>query len=276
MTVGDVITLKCPVSELKFNSSQAAIKLAKKEDEMKIALLKVDLTDPKNLRVELTSYKPGEHQFENIEITDGTQNLFLGGMSLQVASVINPQEPVSEPYGPKGPISLSLSAWVWGSFLILLVLIAVFLVQIFRRKALRQKQLESMRVHDQALAPYSQFHQVLRKLSRENIALTGGGQQQEDPPEAAKKLIIEEFRKAYLFYLARVFLMPTDFMSERKIVKEIKNSLGVRYPNVSADLKKSLSELNRAQKAQSISGKDLRALLNLIKKSAEQINQEKP
>lgn len=130
-----------------------------------LRLLNFELRDPKSADLLLVSYRPGSHQFSEINLTDGTTTVTLPPLTLNVQSVINPNEKV-EPFGPIGPLPLSVP-WVYWIILVSVIGIVALLTALgWKRRQDRKNTLNEVIQRTTHGTPLIQFHRELRILTK--------------------------------------------------------------------------------------------------------------
>jgi hypothetical protein len=277
LTVGSVFELRCPSSAEQWQGispEHAELKLAE-ADKYKLKLLKLDFVSPNEARLTVTSYQPGTHQLVGVQVVDaqaaGGTTVTLAPLNFAVVSVLDPQKPETEPYGPLGPVKLSLPFWYWLIVAGVIFFFAGIVGYRFWRRQRKRKLLAKMQVLESAQTPYFQFHQSIRRLQREiGFATTA------ENPSLAKAM--QELASAYQIYLARTFLIPTLYWTERQIRADLKKNYRSLYEEHRADFKKSLAELSRARAAlkttpASLANKDIEQILKLLRDHVDRVEQ---
>lgn len=237
-------------------------------DKFKIKLLNFKFISKTQIDLLVTSYQPGQHQLKMLQLVDAEHSLVLGDLDFTVSSVINPQEPPAEPYGPAGPFSLSLPIWYLLSLsgvILTLVLIAALK---WRLRSQKRKLLTEMRLHEYVQDPLYQFYQMARKVQRTYGFFSG---QELIASEVA--LFVQQINEAFKIYLARQLQIPTLKWSERKTLADIKRNHRDFYQLFKKDLKQNLAELSRAQNnIAKLSAKDCQQLLDLLRRQVDSMD----
>lgn len=245
LTVGREFILAC---EGDFPKDLVQEKLSfslKPEQKYQIHLLGFEFRSKTKADIKVTSYQAGGVQFQDLQLTDGTQMLSLGPVQYSVQTVIPKPEPgkeqvKQEPYGPIGPASLSVPLLYWAilagfiSFIILLFASKIY------RIIQRRNMLGRLKEHDSALSPLAQFHQSLRRLQRTNTVFFGG--------KAEKAHIQECLHETYQMlklYLTRRYQVPAIEWSPRLVLKDIKKHHPKVYAECATDLEKLFKEYSR-------------------------------
>lgn len=245
LTVGREFFLACEGDFPKDLVQEKLSFVLKPEQKYQIHLLSFEFRSQTKADLKVTSYKTGNIQFQDLQITDGNQTLSLGPVQYGVQTVLSQSEPgrqqaKQEPYGPIGPASLPVPMLYWAilSGLIGLV-VALFAGKIYRIIQ-RRNMLERLKEHDSALSPLAQFHQNLRRIQRTNTVFFGGKAEKAD----IKQCLDETYRMLNL-YLTRRFQVPAMEWSHRLVLKDIKKYHSKIYMEHSSELEKLFKELDR-------------------------------
>jgi hypothetical protein len=265
LTVGQIFLLNCegPWPEMKSDAIELRLD---KENAYKLKLLKFDFLSKTQAQLTVTSYKAGQHQLKAVQVVDAENSAVLGDLNFAVNSVINPQQPPKEPYGPFGPLVLHLPIWYPLSLVLLFAAMASIFFYRWRRRRQKMKLLDRMRLNEYAMDPFFQFYQTARKLQRgygffSGIPLQTG--------EAAK--FVFELEQAYKIYLARRFQIPTLYWSERRILRDLKRNHRAFFQVFRLEVRRSLAEISRAVKAGgTMNEKDCQQLFDLLRKQVDQ------
>ncbi len=268
LTVGSLFYLNCDGEWPALNKESSEIRLDQ-ADQYKLKLLNIEWPSKTSAKLTVTSYQPGQHHLKAVQVVDHETSVVLGDLDFTVNSVINPQEPPKEPYGPVGPLSLSLSILYPLAIVLFIGALAGFFFNRWRLRQQKKKLLADMRLNENVQKPYFQFYQTLRKLQR-NFSYTSGAV----PTSEEIKEFVESLGKAYKFYLARVFEIPTFAWNERKILSDLKRNHPQFYSESRLEVRKALAEIARAQKSLGqMTGADCQQLLELLRKNVDQIEQ---
>jgi hypothetical protein len=244
-------------------------------DKYKIVLLKLDFANKDQIHLVVTSYKPGSHNLNGVQLLShdaaGDHAVTLSPIPFSVASVIDPKNPPKEPYGALGPMRLSLPFWYW---LVVAGVLAVFALIVAARlwqRSKKRKLLAKMRIFETAQTPFFQFHQQVRKALRDIGFVQGDADNGEIFSSAVKNL-----NEAYRVYLGRTFLVPALDWNEKQILSDLKKHHRSAYEDERAGFKKSLAELSRAQAELSRQGKlsvkDVEQLIKLVRDHVDRID----
>ncbi len=266
LTVGREFLLHCQGEWPAIKAALPELRL-EETDKYKIQLLEFKFISTTEAELRVTSYKPGQHQIKAAQLVDAEHSVVLSDLSFTVNSVINPQEPPAEPFGPFGPLPLALSIWYTIGFLLMVLALVSALAWRWRIRAQRKKLLAEMRLDQQAQDPLAQFFQVVRKSQRKYAFFMN----QEAKPEEVKEFVAE-IGEAFKIYLARHLQVPTLKWSTRRILSDIKKNHRKFYDELGPQLKQNLAEIQRASQADNLSGKDCQQLLDILRKQVDQID----
>lgn len=245
LTVGREFLLVC---EGEFPRTLAQEKLhfvLKPQEKYQIQLLGFEFRTPTQADLKVTAYRAGQSQFQDLQVTDGTEVLSLGPIQYVVQSVLPKPEPgqpqaKQEPFGPIGPASLGVPMLYWAILAGVVGLAALIFVVRVVRVVQRRSMLARLREHDSALSPMSQFHQSFRRLQRVNTVFFGG---QADPEHI--KQCLDETSTMFRLFLTRKYQVPALEWNDRLILKDIKKYYPQVFAEYSEDLKKLLKEYAR-------------------------------
>lgn len=256
LTVGRPFVLRCEGEWPDLNPEKLELRLDP-ADQRKLKVLKFQKTSLSEAQLLVTSYQPGEHQLKAVQLVDADKSVVLGDLQFAVKSVINPQQPPTEAYGPMGPIEFGIPLWFWLLIAVIVSVIGGLIWWKVARRAQRRKWLGEMKLHEKVLSPMADLGKTLRLLLKD---LSQG------------KAHVQELKQAYLYYLARVFQLPTLKMKDRQILAEIKSLQRSVFDEQGSVILKTLTELDRALASQiQVSPQDLNQLIHLVRRSAEGI-----
>lgn len=245
LTVGREFLLVC---EGEFPRTLVQEKLhfvLRPQEKYQIQLLGFEFRTPTQADLKVTAYRAGQSQFQDLQVTDGTEVLSLGPIQYVVQSVLPKPEPgqpqaKQEPFGPIGPASLGVPMLYWAILAGVVGLAALIFVVRVVRVVQRRSMLARLREHDSALSPMSQFHQSFRRLQRVNTVFFGG---QADPEHI--KQCLDETSTMFRLFLTRKYQVPALEWNDRLILKDIKKYYPQVFAEYSEDLKKLLKEYAR-------------------------------
>lgn len=265
LTVGREFLLHCQGEWPQLKTEQLELRL-EEADKFKLRLLEFKFDSISEATLKVTSYKAGQHQIKKAQLVDQEHSVVLSDLDFTVNSVIDPQEPPAEPYGPFGPLNLSLPIWYPITFVLIIVAILSWLGFRWRRRQQRRKLLAEMRLDQYAQDPLAQFFQVIRKTQRKYTVFVDA----EPKPQEVREFVAE-IGEAYKIYLARHLQVPTLKWSVRRILSDVKKNHRDFYSEFGADLKKTLTEISRAENHPELSSKDCQQLMDLIRKQVDRM-----
>ncbi len=237
------------------------------EQSQALKILSTEKLSSETLKFKITSYRVGNWDLQDLMLTDGQNKINLGQLKYEVKSVLDPLEPRQEPYGSLGPLSIGipLSWWIvaGGSLAIVCVLMGVH----FRKRFQRKRLIESLRRHDSALSPISEFHQTLRRLRRDSRVFYS---QEFDPSEPL--LLVEELEKTFRLFFLRRFQLPAYTWSDRALIKALSREHRQVDAKTLLDLKKILREFAAAKIAQKVEARDVIQLSEQSRRLAESLD----
>lgn len=266
LTVGRTFFLNCegPWPQIKPESVELRLD---RENQDRLKLLQFSFVSPTEAQLLVTSYKTGDHKLKAVQLVAGDQSVVLGDLSFTVNSVMNPQEPVKEPYGPMGPFGLRLPIWYPLALAAVVIAVCLYIAYRWRLRRQKQKLLQDMRLDEYAKDPFFQFYQSARKMQRSYGFFSGGAMAADEGVR-----FIAELETAYKIYLARKFQVPTLAWKERRILSDLKKNWPDFYKQFRLEVRQSLTEISRASQAgASISAKDCQQLFELLRKQVDRI-----
>lgn len=267
LTVGQQFALNCEGPWPKLNPNAIELRLDK-ENQYKLKLIKFEFVSTTEAKLVVTSYKTGEHQLKALQLVEGDHSVVLGDLNFTVTSLMNPQEPVKEPYGPMGPLGLGLPMWYVLSAIAIVAAFILALLYRWRQRRQKKKLLAEMRLNEFVQDPLFQFYQSARKMQRSYAFFSGGALEGEDSVR-----FVAELNESFKIYLARLFQIPTMAWSERRILGDLKKNHSDFYKAFRTEMQKSLAELSRAIKAgKTMNPKDCQQLFDLVRKQVDQIH----
>lgn len=237
-TVGEVFHLECEGTRVQFGSTDIKFKLSEKQDYA-LNVLAVDKQTENSISLKATSYRPGNHNLEDVQVVEsGVGKFVMEPIQLQVKSII--KDPKQKPFGPILAMKLAYPIWLWVILGLVVLGLAFWGVFRFRRNAQMKKVIEELKQHNTALGSFNQFHKDLRTLRRKNIYT-------DKWPVEKKERYIESLDEIVRMYILREFYIPALDWNTNLIVKEISRSDKRRFSHYGSSLKKLLNELDRAK-----------------------------
>lgn len=270
LTVGREFLLVCDGEFPKTLKQDQLRFVLQPTEKYQIHLLGFEFRSPTQADLKVTTYKAGQFQFQDLQITDGTETLGLGAVQYVVQSVLPQPEqgqppPKQEPYGPIGPASIGTPLLYWA---ILVGIIVLFLGAIFGRiyrVVQRKNMIARLKEHDAAMSPISQFHQSMRKLQRANTVFFGGAASADDI-----KSCVKETEQMLRLFLTRQFQLPAFEWSQRLILKDLKRHHPKVFSEFGQVLAKLMKEYSRAREDQeNLTTQDALNIANSTRKMIE-------
>lgn len=254
LSVGHEFAVHCEGEIPAFNKEKLQLQ-AGEQDKYKIKLLTFQQESNNKISLLVTSYLPGDHQLKGAKLLDDQHAVILSDLNFKVESVIHPQDPPSDPFGPVGPLKLSLSVFFWLGLVLTIAAAGLLVWTVLRRKMQRQKLLEEMAVHDSALTPVAEISKSIRQFQRD-----------------LKVEKVKDINRAFRVYLARKFQIPTLAWSDRVILKDFKKRFPKLYRNHGSLLTKALFEINQAlHHMDRVKEKDLEQYIELIRRCVDSL-----
>lgn len=267
LTVGREFWLNCsgpfpafaPDAVLKFELA--------KEEEHAIKLLEPKKITDTSFELKVTSYRTGPREFKNLILTDGQNKAELGPLQFEVRSVLDESQPQQEPYGPIGPLTLSIPlAWWLILFGIIAAIAATALFQL-RRRWQKRRLLEKLREHDAALSPLAEFHQKLRLLKRDHELFAG---LPATPDEAA--LVVQKLEKIFRVFFMRRFQLPALDWANRVLLREFRRENRDLFEAQGEPLRRLLREFLAAGTSKKVELRDAVQLTEQTRALAESLD----
>ncbi len=265
LTVGEVFYIKCSGEFPKLQKDKLEFR-TDAADKYKIVLLQSEFPSSTEGVFKATSYKVGHHNIKAPQLVDPENSVVLSDITLDVTSVINPQE---KPEGPIaiGGLTLSIPMIYWLVLLAIAIAIGSLLGLNFYRRRLRKRLLDELSVHDSAQTPFQQFHSRLRRLQRGYVFLSGGESSQDE-----LKKFVSEVSEAYRVFLARSYRVPALHWKDSLIVADLKRHHRGLFNKCGVEIKEILKELSRAIKASvQVSEKDCAQFVEITRKSVDHL-----
>jgi hypothetical protein len=265
VTVGQVFAIVCDGDWSQFSPEQAEIRVDE-SDKYKIKLLSLE-PGARGATLKVTSYQAGTHDLKVVQIVNAQESRVLGDLHFQVQSVIDPkQQPPPEPFGPHGPLGLSLPLWYFAVLLAVILLVVGGVTLRVRRVLQKRKMIRELEALGVAATPFAQFNQTMRRLRREAAFLEG----REEGTESEKTVFVQELEKAYRLYLGRTFLIPTLHWNDSLILRELKSHQKALFLLCGKEVDRLFQEFARAKSAtKGVQNKDLVQLFELTRKNVD-------
>lgn len=258
LNVGSKFALLCEGEWPALKEKQLELRLDQ-NDQYKLRLLQFQKEGAGAARLLVTSYRPGAHQLKAVQLVDSEQSVVLSDLSFSVQSVINPQEPETEPFGPMGAIKFGLPIWYFVMLALVLIVAGSFAWFRIHRKLRRKKLLSTMHLEESPMSAMAQLSQKIRLIIRE---LNNMSDEQ----------MVKDLDLAFRHYFARRFAIPTLVWKDVEILKVFRAENSELYKVMGHEVKKIFAELERARSsAGKLQYRDLEQLLQIVRHGSESI-----
>lgn len=266
LTVGRTFELSCSSLQLPdgFQGEKAQFVLDEKS-EYAIKSLQVLEVTPTTLRMKAVSYKVGDWNLSELKLTDSVNTISLGSLQYSVKSIMPQDQSIVEPYGPMGPLSISIP-WFYIAFALAVVLtILTRTILYFRRRWQKQTLLQRSQADFLTGTALHQFHFYCRQWQRKYAFFN-----EESADQHQLKACLDEIDFQFKIYLVRSYQIPALDWSSRLIIKDLKKRHKEVYQAQGLALQKILNETNKAKAAvSSLQAKDVIQILDHCRRWAE-------
>lgn len=264
-TVGEVFHLNCEGPKAEFLSTELQFKSSEKF-HYQLRVLEVEKQTDNSLYMKVTSYNPGQHNFEKLYIMDqGEEVVSVEPIAFSVKSVI--EKPDQKPYGPIMAFRMTYPSWLWMSLSLVFAMSLFFLIFKWRRRLQMRKVIEELKQHNTALGAFNQFNKDIRLLGRKYIF----GKKEEWAVEK-KHRYVESLDGIFRMYLLREFYVPALDWNSSLVLKTISKQDKKSYSLYGDDLQKFLKELDRAmQDSEKLKNHDCKQLTQMAKRVTQSI-----
>lgn len=216
------------------------------------------------------SYTAGPVEIPSLKITDGSSVLELGALRFEVRSVLDPQQPKQEPYGPFGAIGIGIPASWWMILACAVALLALAVFWRVRRRLQRRALMKRLREHDSALAPIAEFYARDRKLKRDHPLFAG---MEGAPGDAAAATA--ELERTFRVYFMRRFRLPTLEWGDGALLRAFRAEHRALWDAAGDDVRKLFREFEAARKAKALDPKDVMQLERSARALIEKLERER-
>jgi hypothetical protein len=263
LTVGQAFGIACDGDWSHFSGDQAELRVDQ-ADKYKIKLLSFEGTSS-GAHLTVTSYQAGNQDLKMVQIVNAQESRVLGNLHFQIKSVLDPKTK-PEPYGPYGPLRLSLPGWYFIVLALFLVAVVTTITIRVRRHLQKRNMIRELEAQGLAATPFSQFNQNMRRLRREAAFLEG----REEGSENEKSAFVQDLEKSYRLYLGRTFLIPTLNWADALVLKDLKRHHKPVFVLVGSEVDRLLQEFSRAKaSAKNVKNQDLLQLFELARKNVD-------
>jgi len=257
-TVGEKFTFACSGEPLELKEP-LTVKLPEKFQYALVLLKPIEATNNK-ISYEATSYRAGQFKFDFLDIVDGNGQGFISNpMQWQTASVMDPQKPQEQPFGPIGPMSMGWPFWFFFSIgVAIAVILGWFLV--FSRHRLQRKNLErNIRKYQSPMGSYHQFSKDIRMLKRGVVFSP-----RVEWPESQVNNYLQRLDEVYRMFILREYIVPAHTWSTNAVIKHMKRKDRNGYPAYEAAVIKAFKELERSRgQTGKVTGMDCEQITNI-------------
>lgn len=236
LTVGKVFHVYCEGQIPKLDSKSAELRLDT-NDKYKLKMIGLDSSKYRQLKLDLVSYQVGEHKIPAVQLVDSEHSIVLGDLNFTVKSVMDPQKPMTEPYGPM-ILKLMWPLEYWVVLMALFLILLTTTLSLFVRRFRYQSALKKLKLDQYQLSPYRYFQQQVKFEIRNH-------------PELGECLPV--FENQFDLYLSRLLNYPVQFRGPRKTKSYLLLKIGkIRNSEIREKLGKEVAgyfaELSLAQK----------------------------
>lgn len=235
-------------------------------DDLMLKILDGKAVAKDTIQFKVTSYVAGKVQIPALVLTDGARKFQAGPLNFEVRSVLDPQQPKQEPYGPFGPLSMSIPlSWWIGLLVFILCLLGLLLTRV-RRRLQRRGLLRRLKEHDSALSPSAEFYNRMRRLRREHGLFAGFAAR---PGEAAE--VTKELEAMFRVYFMREFRVPALEWNDKALLRAFRHEHKMFFDEVGADIQKLFKEFGAAKASAKVDAKDAIQLSDATRTIVERI-----
>jgi hypothetical protein len=240
-TVGEVFEVACAGQSLQL---EEPLKIINPEQlPYSVVYLKTIKKTENELTFLATSYasQTVEHPF--IHVADAKDGGFLSQkIEIRTQSVIDPQNPPQNIFGPIQPLTLNWPYWIFFAGL-LFVAIWIGWGAVFLRRHLQRKNLEkNIRKFQSPMGSYHQFSKDLRLLKRGVVF-----SDKADWGESQTQSYLTKLDEIYRMFVLREYTVPALTWSTAQIAKHVSKKNKAGYVHFQASFLKAFKELERAQ-----------------------------
>ena len=267
VTVGERFALDCQGEMGALDAGKAELRL-EPADKYKLKLLRTQSEGAAKVRLEVLSDQVGKHDFKSLSFFTGSQSLPITGLSFEVKSVQDPQAPVTEPYGPLGPLMISVPWYHWMALLMFISLLGLSITLFIFRRVERRRLMREILQTASSAQPDDELFQKLRGFQRnwDFIVSPSSPVTLENSKEAVGALLT-----VYQLYLSRQFNLPASRWPLRTTLRVLKSENKDLSSDDYQGIRKVLLELDRSQSAV-LHARDLTQFMEWIRESVSQIS----
>jgi hypothetical protein len=240
-TVGEVFEVSCAGESLEL---EEPFKIINPESlQYSVVYLKTLNKTQNELTFLATSYASKTIQHPFLHISDAKGGGFISQkIEIRSQSVIDPQNPPQNIFGPIQPMTLNWPFWIFfAGILVGAVLIgwgAIFFRRYFQRKNLEK----NIRKFQSPMGSYHQFSKDLRLLKR-GVVFSDNS----DWSESQTQSYLAKLDEIYRMFILREYTVPALNWSTAQIAKHVYKKNKVGYKHFESAFLKAFKELERAQ-----------------------------
>jgi hypothetical protein len=240
-TVGEVFEWECggPALTLK---EPLKVQLPE-QGAYALVLLKPLKISENSIRYQATSYRVGNIKFETLDVIDSEGRGFMTDrFELKTQSIIDPQNPPKEPYGPLAPYKMGWPMWIFFSAVVVVLVLIAWSLVFFRRRLQKNILEKNIKKFQTPLGAYHQFSKDLRALKRSFVF----SEYQTWTPEQTAEFL-SKLNESFRLFVLREFTVPATTWSISPILREIKRKDPGGFDKYKGALLKAFRELDRAR-----------------------------
>jgi hypothetical protein len=239
--VGEVFEVSCAGQSLELEEPFKIIN--PESQEYSVVYLKTINKTPNELTFLATSYASKTLQHPFLHIADAKGGGFVSQkIEIRSQSVIDPQNPPQNIYGPIQPMTLNWPYWIFFAGLLVFVVLLGWGGLFFRRVIQRKNLEKNIRKFQSPMGSYHQFSKDLRLLKRgvvfsDNVVW----------PESQTQSYLAKLDEIYRMFILREYTVPALTWPTAQIARHVfkKNKSG--YKHFESAFLKAFKELERAQ-----------------------------
>jgi hypothetical protein len=256
-TVGEVFEISCEGEALTLKEP-LKIQNSEKFQYSLVYLKTLNLTTNK-IQFLATSYISAQYNFPFVHVVDSDGGGFISAKPVQwkVRSVIDPQKPPQNPFGPIQPMAMAWPYWIFFAALLVLAVFVGWGIVFFKRHVQKRNLEKNIRKFQSPMGSYHQFSKDMRVLKRgvvfsSHVAWT----------ETQAQSYIAKLDEIFRLFVLREYIVPAQSWTIRQIARHVRKKNSAGYEQFKLSFWKAFSELERAQKSQ-LSAQDCEQLTTL-------------
>jgi hypothetical protein len=239
LTVGSKFLLSCNGDIAVQWNGKPELVLPEKTPAYSLVILQAPKLDSHEAELLVTSYRPGEMKPAFIRVQTDSGGFETLGVEWKVQSVIPQSQQPPQPFPSYGPFLLPLPSWIWVLLACTLILVIGAVIFWFRKLQRRRRlKKDLLRYGDTPGSAIAQFQKELRALGRKAA-------------QASDTTAIGEWNaeldQALRIYLLRELKFLTLNEPREGMLQSFKKSQRAFFDELSPNLKKIFSEMDRFQ-----------------------------